>query len=907
MRNILIFFLSLWCCTALAQSESHNMITYDSTYVYQADPYHSFQILMRITRPANLFTTGSSDTASRPVIIMEDGVGEEGSDTTKLYAYGPHYWLKNGWDGSVQLGNGTHYPILITLQWNISSGAGQTPLLLGQIEIVNYIIQHYHVKPTSVHVTGLSEGAFTWSGMVSYEDTVGNEKGMKPITSMALLSGAATSTGTYAIFGHWAKKYHGKAFLTVGYGDAQAPYPPLLEQGMNDSVNGSAYFSYNTIGSGSHCCWNTAYDPNLTSWQSFAPMGTYVTTNTDSNSRGTYKAPSSIFQWMLRQGDTTLVGQGGAHTLTAKEVWPAEYWLAIHANNDTAYAIQAGGNTMTAIPLPGGRLVATGWGGFNNMKCTAQDSTYWISSTYNVSPVTWTQVTTDTLGNPLTNVMRNWSWADGGVLLRGDSTLWLTENDTMGIIHSLGTRYIIGKPIKISPVGVHFKSAVPCGNGLYGLTGDGNVYFWARNQNSITPSHIFTPAANHPMIQITSGTFDAVMGIVAACPTCNYGDVYVKGNSWGDWGGNGTTYSSFTDINSYLNYGGVAKFILDNTNSFHVVDTFGNVWGVAKCNSQGEVGNGLEYVNRYTYSTFPGYGWTFNNTENPVAAPMQLIIAGGIIDTLYSNGFFTFYKIARDKNKNLFFWGRNKTLGMNGRLLYDSSNAANPNALDVTAPKLITPLSTVDTVLRFAYPVAYAGGTQTIGTSSMTLSAGGHAAALVVESAPTDTVDYKWTAWAWGQRSGPNTAIIGNTLAQTTGVSGLINGTYVFTLTETDNNGGTDTTSTTVTVSFTGPTVSAGSNQVIGTTSTNLTGTATGNGGATISSYLWTQVSGPTTASFATPTAAATTASNLAAGVYVFNLKATDSNGNPGNAQVTVQVNIGFNRLSTHWNVRVHQ
>src|SRR6185295_6535250 len=62
------------------------------------------------------------------------------------------------------------------------------------------------------------------------------------------------------------------------------------------------------IGNGTHCCWNTDYDPNQHNWQSFAPMGPYIATGTDTNSRGTYKIGSSIFQWMLRQGDTSMVG-----------------------------------------------------------------------------------------------------------------------------------------------------------------------------------------------------------------------------------------------------------------------------------------------------------------------------------------------------------------------------------------------------------------------------------------------------------------------------------------------------------------------------------------------------------------------------------------------------------------------
>jgi hypothetical protein len=307
MRKTL-FCIAFFACSIGAKAqgvESHNFITYDTLYVYHYDAWHSFNYYLRISRPANLFTAGSPDTAMRPAIITMPGMGEMGHDTTKLYTYGPHYWLMNGWDGSVVLGNGTHYPILVTMICDVNP---PQPPLSGNLEIVNYLISHYHVNPKGVHLGGLSEGAFTWAGMISFELTPGAETGMKPVTSVALLSGAATSDNAYTIFGHWAKKYGGKAFLTVGFNDAQIINPPLLAAQMQDSVPGSVYYTYNNNGSGSHCCWNTIYSPFNNNWNANAPMGTYIVASPQGNLQGTYKNGSNLFQWMLRQGDTTLVG-----------------------------------------------------------------------------------------------------------------------------------------------------------------------------------------------------------------------------------------------------------------------------------------------------------------------------------------------------------------------------------------------------------------------------------------------------------------------------------------------------------------------------------------------------------------------------------------------------------------------
>ena len=65
---------------------------------------------VRITRQAN------GDNTPRPAIFSMPGAGETGTSLSNLTLYGPHYWLANGWDGGVQLGNGKHYPILVTIE-----------------------------------------------------------------------------------------------------------------------------------------------------------------------------------------------------------------------------------------------------------------------------------------------------------------------------------------------------------------------------------------------------------------------------------------------------------------------------------------------------------------------------------------------------------------------------------------------------------------------------------------------------------------------------------------------------------------------------------------------------------------------------------------------------------------------
>ncbi|MES1219252.1 MAG: hypothetical protein ABUT20_27345, partial [Bacteroidota bacterium] len=88
MKPAIIILWLLLCSPliSICQSESHDFITYDTAWDLGANQHWN----MRISRPRNMFTTSSADTASRPVILTMPGSGEFGTtDTSKLEAYGP--------------------------------------------------------------------------------------------------------------------------------------------------------------------------------------------------------------------------------------------------------------------------------------------------------------------------------------------------------------------------------------------------------------------------------------------------------------------------------------------------------------------------------------------------------------------------------------------------------------------------------------------------------------------------------------------------------------------------------------------------------------------------------------------------------------------------------------------------
>jgi hypothetical protein len=187
-------------------------------------------------------------------------------------------------------------------------------------------------------------------------------------------------------------------------------------------------------------------------------------------------------------------------------------------------------------------------------------------------------------------------------------------------------------------------------------------------------------------------------------------------------------------------------------------------------------------------------------------------------------------------------------------------------------------------------PTANAGTNQTILLPASQVTLNGTATA---NNGGTVTV-------AWTRVSGPNNtpalSIVSPT-ATSTLVTGLIQGTYVFRLTVTQNDLQTATSDVTVNVNpVTPPTAIAGSAQtiVLPTSTVTLSGSGTvGNGGAIV--YGWSQVSG-TAATITSPSLASTTVTGLTtAGVRVFRLTVTQSDNQTATSDVTITVSAPSN------------
>ena len=137
----------------------------------------------------------------------------------------------------------------------------------------------------------------------------------------------------------------------------------------------------------------------------------------------------------------------------------------------------------------------------------------------------------------------------------------------------------------------------------------------------------------------------------------------------------------------------------------------------------------------------------------------------------------------------------------------------------------------------------------------------------------------------WSLVSGPNSPTITTPTSPTSTVTGLVPGVYTFRWTIV-NGACTDYSQMQITI-YASPTVSnAGPNQSLcNVTTTNLAGNAPTNGTA-----VWTQVSGPNTATITFASSPGTSISNLITGTYVF--RWTISNGNCTSSFSDVQIII---------------
>jgi hypothetical protein len=157
------------------------------------------------------------------------------------------------------------------------------------------------------------------------------------------------------------------------------------------------------------------------------------------------------------------------------------------------------------------------------------------------------------------------------------------------------------------------------------------------------------------------------------------------------------------------------------------------------------------------------------------------------------------------------------------------------------------------------------------------------------------------TNYSWTTISGPAGSTITNPNSASTVVSNLLQGSYTFRLTVTNNSGASASDDVIVTVNAapiitppsTPPVSNAGDDVVltIPNTTAYLNGNRSTAPGGTITTYNWSKVSGPTQYKIVSPDAPSTYINSLVQGSYVFRLTIKDNNGATAVDDLMITVN----------------
>ncbi|WP_153801192.1 PKD domain-containing protein [Foetidibacter luteolus] len=171
----------------------------------------------------------------------------------------------------------------------------------------------------------------------------------------------------------------------------------------------------------------------------------------------------------------------------------------------------------------------------------------------------------------------------------------------------------------------------------------------------------------------------------------------------------------------------------------------------------------------------------------------------------------------------------------------------------------------------------------------------------VLSGASSTDADGSVKSYAWSKISGPSAGNASGVSSSALSLSGLVEGTYTYALTVTDDKGATGATQLSVKVNAAPanaiPTASITGNTslILPANSTVLDGSASKDTDGSIKSYAWSRVSGPAYGSHTGTSTAKLTLSGLVEGIYVYKLVVTDDKGATASASVNVTISAPAN------------
>jgi len=758
----------------------------------------------------------NSNSNNYPIVIFFHGMGERGNGTTDLpmVAYnGPPRYVVEGYK----------FPfILISPQ--LKSAFGSWPVWYMD-EVVEHVRSYLRVDPTRIYITGLSlGGGGAWDYTRSFPQKV---------AALAPICGGYNTLS-------WACIYQQNNIpIWAFHGDADSVVPISRTTNMINAINACTpaiipapiYTIYPGVW---HDAWNYAYrtdnslhTPNVYEWMmgqvkqgvsvsagadKFISLPTNSTTVTGAASTTTGTITSYL--WTKVSGPAVTMTNTNTPTLSLSNMVEGVYIFRLTATNSAAQSafdevkvsVFSGNQNPVAnagadksITLPTNSLNIVGSGSDPDGSIA---SYLWTKVSGPAATLAGTTTATLSLSN----------------LLQGSYVFRLTVTDNFGATGSDDVNVTVNAAVVNQPPTAHTG-----GNKTINLpTSSVTLNGWGSDTDGWVAAYLWTKISG-PAATLSNATTQTLTmsGLVAG--------VYVVRLTVTDNSG----ASAFEE----------ATVTVVGTNQSPTANAGANITITLPTNSTNIVGSGSDpdgSITAYAWTQVSGPGTaTLANTSSPTVSVSNLV-----------QGVYTFRLTVTDNNSATGFANVTVTV----------------NAAPVNIP-----------------PVANAGPDR-----SITLPTN----SIVINGSGTDA-DGSVTAYSWALQSGPAATLSNQTTANLT-ASGLIQGTYVFRLTVTDNQGATGTDLMTLTVLPAAinqsPVVNAGPDVslTLPTNNTILQATASDPDGS-IASYQWEKISGPAFSGSGNNTANLTL-NDLLEGSYLFRVTVTDNLGATASDEVNVAV-----------------
>ncbi len=912
----------------------------------------------------------SSPNTYYPAIIFFPGLGEVGASNhaaSDAKKNGPNAYIDAGWDGTVTVdGQVTKFIVISVQPW--------TPYPTNMVDFkarITWLMSHYRIDPNRVNMTGLSHGAWMANMYAVFKPSANDYSMMDLVASVVNVEGAIPSDDTTQAwwsanatpafpqrFTEFAQR-GGKMLGFEQVNDGGRGIDTIAST-MNAVAPGSGTYIRTNFGGGGHCCWANFYGGGGTTPSTFVING----------------VSQNIYQWMARQSRT---GGGTGNPGTPTNAAPTA-----NAGADKAIQLPTSSVTLSGSGSDSdGTIASYLWTKTSGGAATISSSTSASTSVTGLTQGSYTfqlKVTdddgataTDTVNVTVAAAAANTPpVANAGP----DQTIFLpatTTTLTGSATDVDGDNTIISKEwFLVGGPNATITSPTSLTTTVTGLVAGAYNF-----QLKVTDAS-YAQATDNVTITVTSSTLLSVPGTggnwnawvklpagynLSANATKRY-PVIIFFPGITETGTNAAFLKSYGPI-AYAESGWDGTATVDGqTTDFIVVamQTGASNWPVApniKSHIQYILDNYRVDLSRVNLMGISHGGWVSNSvaTYKPSANDYSYVdMAASVVDLAgvapgspYPSRFTAFAQRG-GKELGIEQVGDPRDIAtiintMNaaatGSAVYISQDTGTPGhccwALtfgDAThVPAVFTiPVNGVNKQLNVyqwaalqqrggtvnppvnAAPTANAGADKTIQLPTSSVSLTGSA---------SDS-DGSITSYAWTKVSG-GTATIASSSSATTNITGLVQGTYVFRLTVTDNGGLTASDDVTVTVNAapvtdvcpnmegvqvaipsgyqldasgncvpipnSAPSVNAGVDQTITlpTSSVSLTGSASDSDGS-IASYTWTKVSG-TGGTITTSSAATTTVTGLTAGSYTFRLTVTDNGGLTASDDVNVTVN----------------